>query len=315
MLHKISRGTRYYGSRGSRVIRLLAPEDRDIAQSYLDWDPLHNIYLIHGLQAHGLESKRVTFWGAFKGDRLAGILFTHNDSQPRFGCLAGDDPEVLAQLGKLALASGIRTLLGRSTYVRPAVENLCSRAPIDMRRFNFYQIQPGQLVRRGDYPVRAATEEDIPLLTELYRDYEFRNPNRTEREIEREIRRAVDEGGHYFLVELEGRAVSAARIAPETDRAGVIGAARTLPEFRGRGIYLSVRTACFEHLFGRGKIGLGFFAETNASMEQVVKKQGGDIIARWLIVDFKKRPPLRRRILPLRVRRWGLRIKDRVSRQ
>jgi hypothetical protein len=243
------------------------------------------------------------------------MLFTHNDSQPRFGCLVGDDPEVLAQLGKLALASGIRTLLGRSTYVRPAVEDVRSRAPIGLRRFNFYQIQPGQLVRRGDYPVRVAAEEDFPLLTEIYRDYEFRNPNRTEREIEREIRRVVDEGGRYFLVELEGRAVSAARIAPETDRAGVIGAARTRPEYRGRGIYLSVRTACFEHLFEREKIGLGFFSETNASMEQVVKKQGGEIIARWLIVDFKKVPPLRRRVLPLRVRRWAVRIRDRVSRQ
>lgn len=287
------------------MIRLLAQQDSDLLRSYLDKDPLHNIYMIHGLQTHGLESERVTFWGAFAGDRLEGVLFAYNSGRSRYGCLASDNSRVLSQLGKHAQKSGIRRLLGNSTYVQPAISGLYSRALGEVRYVSFYQVGPDQLARYYDCPVRVAVEDDIPLLTELYRGYELRDPNRSEKEVEDEIRRVMDESGRYFLVELEGRAVSAASVAPETDRAGMIDSARTLPGFRGRGIYLSVRTACFEYLFEQGKIGLGFFQETNASMIRVLNKHGGTVTARWSIVHLRKKPPLRRRILPSRLRRWG----------
>lgn len=294
------------------MIRLLTQQDYDIVLSYLNQDPLHNIYLIHGLQTHGLESGHVTFWGAFDDDRLEGILFADNDSRPRSGFLAGDNPRVLGRLGKFALESEIKQLAGKSTYIQPAIENLQSRIRIHVKHFHFLEVYPEQLVHRYDYPVRAATEDDVPSLVELYRNYEFSNKSRTDEEIEHEIRRTMDESGGYFLIELEGRAVSAAGIAPETDRAGTITAVRTLPEFRGRGMYRSIRTACFEYLFEKGKIGLGLILDTNATMKKIVNKYGGSFTAEWLIVRFRERPPLRRRILPARLRRWGLSIKDKV---
>ena len=55
------------------MIRLLTQQDYDIVQSYLDKDPLNNVYLIHGLQTYGLESKRVTFWGALAMALTAGV--------------------------------------------------------------------------------------------------------------------------------------------------------------------------------------------------------------------------------------------------
>jgi predicted GNAT family acetyltransferase len=298
------------------TIRLLTQRDYDVVQSYLNQDPLHSILMIHSLQTHGLESDLGTFWGAFDDGRLVGVLFADNgSSRRRFGCLAADNPAALAQLGQLALEAKVRLLLGRSTYIQPAIDNLPSRIQIGIRYFSFYQVRPEQLVCFYDHPVRAATEEDIPLLVELYRDWEFQRRNRDEEEIEREIRRVMDESGRYFLIEMEGQAVSAARVFPETDQAGMIGAARTLPAFRGRGMYPCVRTTCFEYLFKQGKTGLGLFEETNASITRVVSKQGGTIVARWLRVNIKERPPLRRRILPSRLRRWGLNIRDRVLRR
>jgi predicted GNAT family acetyltransferase len=297
------------------MIRLLTQQDYDVVQSYLNQDPLHNIFMIHSLQTHGLESDLKTFWGAFDDDRLRGVLFADSDSRRRFGCLAADNPAVLARLGRLALEAKVELLLGKSTYVQPAIENLPSRIQIGIRYFSFTQIRPGQQWERFyGHPVRAATEEDIPSLVELYREWEYRRRNRGEEEIEREIRRVMDESGRYFLIEIEGQVVSAARIFPEIDQAGLIDAARTLPAFRGHGMYPCVGTSCYEHLFRQGKTGIGFFEETNASMARVMSKRGATIVARWLRVDLKERPPLRRRILPSRLRRWGLNIRDRVLR-
>lgn len=296
------------------MIRLLTPQDHDPVQSYLEEDPFHNIYLIHGLQTHGLESKHVTFWGAFNADQLEGVLFADSDYEPRFGSLTGDDPRVLARLGKPALKSGVRTLAGKSTYIRPVTENLPYEFQLTyVERLDFYSVGPGKLLGRYDYPVRVATKDDIPLLVELYKNFEL-GGKRTAEEIEHEIRRAMDKGGTYFFLELEGRAVSGARVFPQTDRAGMIDGATTLPEFRRRGMYSCVRTACLEYLFKSGKTGLGVVNEADTTVHKIVRKYGGSFTDQWLIVMFRKKPPLRRRVLPSRLRCWASRVKESVSR-
>ena len=228
---------------------------------------------------------------------------------------SGDNSEVLARLGKHALESGIGKLVGKRAYIQPAIENLHSRVRISVLHLGFLETHPEQLATHYDYPVRAATKDDIPLLVQLYRHYEFYNKNRPEEEIEHEIRKTMDESGIYFFIEWEGQAVSAGRVAPEIDRAGMIDAATTLPEFRGRGMYPCVRTACYGFLFKKGKIGVALVNDANATIHRIADKYGGSFTAKWLLVEFRRKPPLRRRIIPLRLRRWGLSIRDRVLRR
>jgi hypothetical protein len=294
------------------LISPLTQQHYEMVLSYLERDRLNNIYLIHSLHTRGLVGEDTAFWGAVKDEQLTGILHVGDSSASRAGYIAGQDHETLSRLGQLAYRSGAVTLVGKRSYVQPAAAYLGTRIYVNERHLNFYRADPDQFVRHYDYPVRIATEQDIPSLVALYRGYEFASKSRTDVEIERAIERAMEESGVYFVYEPKGRIVSAARVFPQTADAGMIGAARTLPEFRGRGIYLSVRTACFEYLFSQGKTGLGMFVDTNDSMHRVLKKQGGSIISEWLIVDFKTKPPLRRRILPSRLRHWGLRFRDRI---
>lgn len=281
----------------------------------MERDPLRNIYLIHGLQTHGLASEHVTFWGAFNAGQLEGALFADNDYEHRFGSLAGDSPKVLACLGKYALKSGIRVLAGKRAYIQPAIQSLPSRFRlIGIEHLDLLQVHPEQLLGHYDYPVRVAGKDDIRLLVELYKHCELGGMKSAE-EVEHEIRRAMTKGGVYFVHEMEGRAVSAARIFPQTDLAGIVDGATTLPEFRGRGIYPSVYTACSEYLFQRGKARLGLVNEANINMHKVICKCGGSFTDKWLIVAFTRKPPLRRRILPVRLRRWGLNIRDWVLHQ
>jgi predicted GNAT family acetyltransferase len=300
---------------GGLTFGLLTQQDVHAALSYLNRDPLHNIYLIHSLQTRGLAGQGATFWGAWGQGLLRGILLVDDEDGSGVGYLAGDNPRVLARLGELAHQRGAETLVGNGTYIQPATKDLDAQVGVHAKRLHFYRADPEGIVRHYDHPVRMAAKQDIPALVALYQEYEFARKDRMDGEIEHEITRAMDRSGVYFVSESEGRIVSAARIFPQTDRAGVIGAARTLPEFRGRGIYLSVRTACFEHLFRQGKTGLGMFVDANASMHRVLDKQGGSILSEWLIVQLKAKPPLRQRILPQRIRRWGLRVRDYFSRR
>jgi len=294
------------------MIHFLTHQNRDRVSSYLDQDPLHNIYLIHALQNCGLKSEHVTFWGTSNGDQLEGVLFADNDYTHRFGSLAGDNAKVLARLGKFALKSGIRILAGKDTSIQPIVENLPAQFLIThVEHLKFYHVYPEKFRGRHGYPVQRATRDDIPLLVELYKNYELGGRKPPE-EIEREIHKAMDKKGNYFFLKSQGRAVSAARIFPQTDRVGMIDGATTLPEYRGRGMYACVRTACLEHLFEQKKIGVGLVNQNNATVQRVVNKQGGSFIAQWLIVRFNKRPPLRRRILAPRLRRWALNVRDTI---
>jgi RimJ/RimL family protein N-acetyltransferase len=228
----------------------------------------------------------------------------------------------VVQLATLAVDLGVRTLVGRQATVQQALSALNRQWLARTRRLLFYVADPEHLARSHEYPVRLATERDILSMVELYRGYEFSPGDRTDADIRHEIQKVMDESGTYFVVESPGedrvqpRIISSARIYPETDRAGMIGAARTLPEFRGRGVYLSVRTACFEHLFRQEKTGLGMFVDSNTSMQRVIEKQGGTILSEWLIADlqpWKNRLSqslvrIRRRLIPERLRQWALEL-------
>ena len=293
------------------MIRLLTQHDRDVAQSYLNRDPLDNIYLIHGLQTYGLDSEDATFWGAFEDDRLKGVLF-FND---RFGCLVGDDPTTLSHLGGLAFQSGVKTMRGEDAHIQPAIKDLLHQTQVQVERMLFETVRPEQLVPFYDYPVRIADKDDISLLVKLYFNSEFYRNYQTEAGLGQRIEMRMDQGVTYFLIESEGQAISAARILPETDQAGMISAAMTLPAFRGRGIYPSVRTACLQHLFEKGKIGVGLVWEDNTKIINVIKKNGGVLSAGWLQVSFKTKPPSKRRLSLARIRRRVLKNKKGTLRQ
>jgi len=295
------------------MIRLLCEQDYDIVKSYLEQDPLNNLHPIHGLQRYGIAGKRVTFWGGFDGNQLGGVLFVDNTNNSLWSFLSCDNQMLLLDLVKVARKSDIKAVIGKQSSLQPAIKKLRSRHHISVNSYLFYKSHPDQYIRHYDYPVRAVTNEDIPLLVDLYRGYEFSSKNRGEEEIELEIRKTMDESGSYFFIEMEGRAVSVSRVYAETDKAGMLGASRTLPEFRGRGLISSVRTACQEYLFNQGKIGVAFVIDTNIGNIKSLKKEAVSVIGKWLIINFSKRPPLRHRILPLSIRRRLLSLKDILS--
>lgn len=162
-----------------------------------------------------------------------------------------------------------------------------------------------------DYPVRTAKEEDLPALMELYKDFEFGGGDLLR--VEYEMREAIKRGT-CFLVEMDGRVASASVIVAETDRAGLLNYTRTAPAFRQRGLHRCVRTACYRYLFRQNKVPIGIFSKTNAAMLHIAEKYGS-IIGEWSVVHLSPKPPLRRRIMPLPVRRLFVEGEQRVVRR
>lgn len=277
------------------MIRLLINDDYDMVETFMNKDHIHNLYPIHALQTHGLDTNEARFWGAFQGKQLEGILCAQKADGVRFGCMAGNRDKTLARLGRFAHKSGIRLLVGKQEYILPALEALRPWV-IQKRIYEFYEIHPEELKGRYDHPVKKAGWDAIPLLVEHYdkSDYGFINSSREE--IEAEVRRAMEFESGYFFIERHHKAVAAARIIAETDQAGIIDASSTLPEYRGQGMNPCVRTACFEYLFQKGKIGAGYIRDSNVAMHKIINRYGGTVIAKWYILTLKGKPSLRQRI-------------------
>jgi len=294
------------------MIRELNISDYEIIRSYVNKDKVLNIYLDYWLQTCGLDNKNVNFVGAIDGSRLYGVLLIANTYKGKIGYLGSPvvhKGSVVLDLVNYGRSVGMKRIIGEKLNFEPTLVELRLRYKTRINKLNFYTVLPDSFNSYHDYSVRIATKNEIHLLVELYKQFEYRKKNRSADEAKREIENVMDESGKFFMAVKDGRAVSAAKIATETDKVGIIGSARTSPEYRGRGIYLSVRTACFEYLFNKGKIGVGFFEDKNVNVHKVLKKQGGSISNKWLIINFgRKQQPARRRFIPLFLRQWAVNI-------
>lgn len=292
------------------MLRELIESDRKIAIDYLDKNAFQNIHMIHKLQTSNLDDQCLSFFGEFSGDHLQGILMLEDKHGKLTGRLSGKNQHVLSHLAEIAYINGARRLVGEKSIIEVAISSLKPGVIIDIKGLNMVKIKPEQFVKHYDYSVRNVIEQDIPLLVKLYTGYEGKRKGRSDEEIKHEIQNIMNASGKYFMVEMDGHAVCASRIYHETDKAGVIGSSRTLPEYRGSEIYLSVRTACMDYLFEQGKIGIGFIKESNRSIKRIIDKQGGSITAKWLVVNLRKKKCLHDIIFPRRIRKWAFNMKE-----
>ncbi len=259
--------------------------------------------MIHKFQTKGLGDKQSKFWGAIGNDELQGVLMLDRRDEKLYGYLDGKNKNSLKHLGQLVKRRGASVIAGEKSKIEVAMSSFKSNAYINFKQLSLVKIEPEQFVKHYEYKVRLAEKKDIPLLVKIYRDLEYKQKNRTDNKIKREIQNIMNSSGKYFMVERDGLAVCASRIYPETKKAGVISASRTLPEFRGFEIYLSVRTACMEYLFNQGKIGISFIEESNPSIRRILDKQGGSVTAKWLAAKIRKRSSALM-IIPNLIQRW-----------
>lgn len=289
-------------------ITLLAPEYYSELKRFLYSDPAHHIHQIYELERYGLSKERKAFRGIIKDHTIEGVLFSDGFGQGGTGFITGRSGEICNALIAYGFSNGLRTLIGPENCIKPALNTRLAKGKT-VRRWRVYQCHPQDLIPRYDFPVRQATPNDVDQMAKLYLNYEYRAYNDIE-SIREEILDNFKDKNAYFVVEQENTIVASAMLYLETSYAAMIGAARVLPEYRGKGIYYSLRTACFESLYNKNKYAVGFFVEDNHAMEKVVQKTGGEYIGYWMVlqsspeynpsrISFKRISAyLRRKLLP-----------------
>lgn len=292
-------------------VRKLTPDDLAGLGVLLGKNRLKNIHQIYEIEKHGLPEDQNKFWGIFDGDQLHSVFFSEVLRQDGYGFVASEQPEHALPLLDFAFQNGLKSVIW-TTPCPQSVVNRYNTNKVAIHRWRFYKCGPDDLHPHHQFPCRIATPKDIDSLIELYYDYEFGAHNGSTEKLRRQIEENMNKGVKYFVIEMDSKIVVSALVYLETSYAGMIGSARTLPAYRRRGLYKSLRTACLEYLFAKDKVGVAFFVEKNFRIQKMIEKYGGKLLEDWLICETPKKEPGNQIIFPKRLRKLGNLIRRKI---
>jgi predicted GNAT family acetyltransferase len=291
----------------SEVVKI-TPADLNGLQMLLEKDRLHNIHQLFDIERNGLAEDQNKFWGIFEGDQLHSVFYSEHFYPGGYGLLASEQPDNALPLLDFAFRNDLNSVIW-STPCPQRIVDLYQSKLATVHRWRFYKCGPNHLNPSYQYPCRRATPDDIDELAELYADYEFGAHGGSTDKLRSHIKQNIKNGGTYFCIELDSKIVISAMVYCETSYGGIIGSARTLPEYRRRGLYKSLRTACFEYLFEKNKIGVAFFVESNFKIQKLIEKQGGEFLEDWIVFKNRSEKPRSINSIYEKLRKVGNRIK------
>jgi uncharacterized protein len=261
------------------TVRQLAEGDGDLLRAFLAGDPANNLFMIGDLDVYGIRGRQIGFWGAFRGEALAGVTMLLETN----ACLYAPEPDCLADLapvvsraqnlsGELGLVQRILALLPQDRVTWWTDEYFCR---LDARDF-----RPAQASS-----VRRAVPADVPLLADLYSQGDGSLPRERGQLVEHLARHLA--ASRYFLAQAGQEAVSVAAAVAETGDSAMIVAVLTAPAWRNRGYASGVVSAACADLLARGKTPHLFYRMDNPPAGRVYHKVGFHPIGKWRLVRLK----------------------------
>ena len=245
--------------------------------------PVHHIHQIYELEHYGLSDERKTFFGAFSKNKLQAVLFSTGFHQRGIGFVISQSALDCAMLTRFGFSNGLKTIIGTEDYVKPILQQKLITGKT-VKRWKVFKCGQEDLIPHHDYAVRKATINDIDRLVNIYLDYEFRAHDNAE-DLRTHILEMFKSNNKYFVVEHNNQIIASALVYLETSYAAMVGAARVLPEYRGKGVFYSIRTAYIEYLSKKNKYAVGFFVESNFAVAKVITNSGGVYVEDWLVIN------------------------------
>lgn len=280
----------------SLVIERLGPADVPDVVTFLDADPVSNVYLMALVLRDALARPRDEYWAARRHGRITALLYLGGHSGAVLP--AGDDVEGARALGATA-AGRLSQLPRRFQVIGPAamVAAMLERFPGEpheprlVREQSYLSLVPADLPDFLRLPeLRAARREDYALI------YETGAALRAEELLEdpREVdtiayaRRAEEDcrDGHtYVWRDARGLCFRASVSALTADAAQLSGV-YTPPSLRGQGIATRALAELSARLMTRARHACLFVNDINAPALALYRRLGFTLRATWASAFF-----------------------------
>ncbi len=280
----------------SPAIERLGPADVPDVLTFLDADPVTNVYLMALVLRDALARPKDEYWAARRQGRITALLYLGGHSGAVLP--AGDDVEAAAALGALACERRA-ALPNRFQVIGPApmVRALLACFPGDdfgprlVREQSYLSLSPGRLPAFLRLPeLRHARREDYALV------YETGAALRAEELLEdpREVdaiayaRRAEEDcrDGHTWLWRDSRGLCFRSSISALTADAAQISGVYTPPALRGQGIATRALAELCTRLLERSQHACLFVNDVNAPALALYRRLGFEHRAEWMSAFF-----------------------------
>lgn len=278
------------------AIERLGPADVPDVLTFLDADPVTNVYLMALVLRDALARPKDEYWGARRHGRITALLSLGGHSGAVLP--AGDDTEAALALGVLA-AERTSSLPGRFQVIGPAamVRALLTRFPGPdceprlVRDQSYLSLSPGRLPDFLRLPeLRHARREDYALV------YETGAALRAEELLEdpREVdaiayaRRAEEDcrDGHTWVWRDARGLCFRSSISALTADAAQISGVYTPPALRGQGLATRALAELCLRLFDRSQHCCLFVNDVNTPALALYRRLGFEHRAAWMSAFF-----------------------------
>ncbi|MBI5170304.1 MAG: GNAT family N-acetyltransferase [Candidatus Eisenbacteria bacterium] len=278
------------------TIERLAPADVPDVLTFLDADPVTNVYLMALVLRDALARPKDEYWAARRQGRITALLYLGGHSGAVLP--AGDDVEGAAALGTIACERRA-SLPSRFQVIGPAlmVRALLARFPGEdfgprlVREQSYLSLSPGRLPAFTRLPeLRHARREDYALV------YETGAALRAEELLEdpREVdaiayaRRAEEDcrDGHMWVWRDSRGLCFRSSISALTADAAQISGVYTPPALRGQGIATRALAELCTRLLDRSQHACLFVNDVNTSALSLYRRLGFEHRAAWMSAFF-----------------------------
>ncbi|MCC6350830.1 MAG: GNAT family N-acetyltransferase [Candidatus Eisenbacteria bacterium] len=275
-------------------VRRLQPRDAPEALSFLDSDPVANVYLVALVLRDAFARPGHTCWAASRRGRLTALLYLGGSSGAVLPI--GDDREALRLLGEIASPLGTPPRF-QVIGAQPSVAGLLETYPGGgleprLRRRQIYMaLAPGALPVIPRLPeLRPAQREDYALVyesgaqlraEELLEDPREEDPVAYARRTEEECR-----DGHTYVWRDDRGLVFRASISALTSEAAQVSGVWTAPPWRNQGVARRALAELCVRLQERTRDVCLFVNDTNAPAISLYHRLGFADRLAWASVFF-----------------------------
>ena len=285
---------------GTPVLDRLGPRDVPEVLSFLEDDPVLNVYLIALVLRDALARPHDTWWGARRDGRLSAILYIGAHSGAVLP--AGDDPEAHRALGRAAMEERPQhpsrlQIIGPHDAVAALREHFPGTgASARLERAQVYLVLERAPGTPGGYAgplapeLRTARREDYAFLyhagadlrtEELLEDPRTVDPVAFARRVEEECR----DGWTWILRDPRGLCFRAG-VSALTSEAAQVSGVYVPPALRGQGIATRALAELCTRLFQRSRVVCLFVNDFNAPALALYKRLGFRQLATWTSVFY-----------------------------
>jgi predicted GNAT family acetyltransferase len=265
-----------------KMLSRAVEKDRRAILDYLKDEPSINLFMIGDIERFGFDSEFQEVWYQGSQEDISGVVLRYHDNFILYTKTVLDTKELLSLLTKYKVG----VISGKAKVVDPFYSLV--QSDYTYLAMNFAELRKPECLSTATSDVEVASLMDTQEIATMYgqiKEFEhLYSSDVKERRLQIENRITSGEGKH-LMIRKEGKIVSHANTAAETQSSAMIGGVMTLASHRRCGFAKQLISKIGHDLIMQKKTACLFYS--GLGPEKLIKNLGFEDIDKWIVLGGK----------------------------